>query len=108
DPPRLRPPVAAKPLELRLREPPLTRRSVDDLELFGLARDGPQQPVAPLLRLVLVAGGEQGVQGERRVAEPAVPVVPVPNASELLGEGRRGGRDDPAGRRVRQRLERDR
>ena len=49
----------------------------------------------------------QRVQRERRVAQPAVAVVPVAHAADRLGQrgGRRG--DDAAGRRVRQRLERD-
>ena len=57
--------------------------------------------------LLDVAGGHQRVEGERRVAQPAEAVVPVAHAADELRQ-RRGGRgDDPAGRRVRERLERD-
>ena len=73
----------------------------------GSPADGAQQPVAPGARLVGVAGVEQREQRERGVAQPAVAVVPVAHAAELLGQrGRRRG-DDPAGRRVGERLERD-
>ena len=57
--------------------------------------------------LLAIAAGEQRVERERRVAQPAVAVVPVAHAAELLGQrGRRRG-DDAAGRRVGERLERD-
>jgi hypothetical protein len=56
-------------------------------------------------RLLVVAGVEHGEQRQRRVAEPAVAVVPVADAADVLRErGRRRG-DDPARGRVRKRLE---
>ena len=73
----------------------------------GLPGDRPQQPLAPRRGLVDVAAHHQRVEREGGVAQPAVAVVPVAHAAELLGQrrGRRG--DDAAGRRVGQRLERD-
>src|SRR4051812_28416672 len=58
DPDWFRTLVPREPVELQLRESPLPRRPVDDLELFWLSRDGAQEPVAPLLRLLLVAGAQ--------------------------------------------------
>ena len=51
-------------------------------------------------RLGLRQGAEidEGARGHRGVAQPAVPVVPVAHAAELLGERRRRGREDRAGR----------
>ncbi len=73
----------------------------------GAAGGGAQQPVAPGARLVVVAGVHQRQQRERGVAQPAVAVVPVARAADLLGQRRRRRRDDAAGRRVGQRLEGD-
>ena len=62
---------------------------------------------AERLRLLREAEPEQRVEGEGGVANPGVAVVPVPAAAELLREARRRGRDDGAGRRERQQLERE-
>ncbi len=58
--------------------------------------------------LPVEAEGVQAPEGERRVADPGVAVVPVPFAAAGLRQ-RRGGRGEQrAGRRVRQALERQR
>ena len=107
DPDRLRPLVAGQPGQLELGQPPLAGRAVHDLEVVRVAGDGSQQPAPPGLRLVLVAALEQGVEGEGRVAEPAVAVVPVADAAELLRQRRRRRGDDAAGRLVGQCLQDD-
>src|SRR5256885_936483 len=56
----------------------------------GTPGGGANQPVAPRDRLVFVACGEQGQQAERGVAQPSVAVVPVTDATDLLGQGRGG------------------
>ena len=84
---------------------PLPGHPVEDLQPVGAAGDRPQQPLPPVGRLLGVAGLHQRLQGERRVAQPAVPVVPVARAAQLLRQRGRRGRDDAAGRRVGQRLE---
>ena len=74
---------------------------------LGVAGHRAQQPRAPRERLFLVTGVQQRDEHERRVAQPAVAVVPVAHAAELLGK-RGGGRgEDGAGARVGQRLERE-
>ena len=73
----------------------------------GRARRRAQQPVAPGARLVVVAGVHQRKQRQRRVAQPAEAIVPVATAAEHLRQRCRRRRDDAAGGRVGQRLERD-
>ena len=97
--------VAVQPVDLVLGEPPLTGRAVHDLEIGRIAGDGPQEPVPPALGFLLVARHHERVEGEGGVPQPAVAVVPVADASELLGQRRRGGGDDAPRRRVGERLE---
>ena len=104
---RLRALVAGEPRHLPFGQAPLAGDAVHDLHLVGAAGDGAQQPVAPRLRLLVVAGVHQREQRERRVAQPAEAVVPVARAAELLRQRRGRRRDDAAGRRVGQRLQRD-
>ncbi len=107
DPHRPAPFVAGQPIEREFRQTPLPLHSVSDLQFVRAAGHGPQQPFAPGRRLLGVAGRDQGEQRHRRVAQPAIAIVPVAAAAELLGQrgGRRG--DDPAGRRIGQRLQGD-
>ena len=108
DPDGLRALVPGKPSDLVLGEAPLARGPVHDLELIGRSGHRAQQPVAPSPRLLVVSEADERVQRERRVTQPAVAVVPVAHAADPLGQRRGRRRDDPAGRRVRERLERDR
>ena len=99
--------VARKPRHFPFGEAPLARDAVHHLELLRPARDRARQPVAPALRLLVIAGVHQGEQRQRRVAHPAEAVVPVAVAADPLGQ--RGGRrrHDAAGRAEGERLERD-
>ena len=49
----------------------------------------------------------QSEQGECGVAEPAIAVIPIPHAAELLGKRRRGSGDNAAGWSVGQSFQRD-
>ena len=80
---------------------------VHDLEVVGVAGDGAQQPVPPEPRLVDVPGVDQRLDGQGRVAQPAVAVVPVALAAEVLGQRGGGGRDDAAGLLVRHQAQRE-
>ena len=82
--------VAGEVVELALGELAATVDAVHDLEVLGVSRDRPQQPVAPAPRLVGVAGPDERLEREGRVAQPAEAVVPVAFAAEVLRE--RGGR----------------
>jgi hypothetical protein len=105
DPDRRRALIARQPVELELGEAPFTGGPVHDLHLLRRPGDGAQEPVAPGARLLGVAGGQQRVQAEGRVTQPAVAVVPVPHSAKLLGQGRCRCRDDPTGRCVCERLQ---
>ena len=54
--------VARQPGHLPFRQPPLAGDAVHDLHLVRAAGDRPQQPFAPRLRLVVVAGIHQREQ----------------------------------------------
>ena len=69
---------------------------VHDLQVLWVAGDGAQQPVAPEPRLGEIPRRQQRLQGERGVAQPAEPVVPVAHAPDVLGQARRGCGNDPA------------
>ena len=74
----------------------------------GALGDPVAQPLGEPGRLLHESQPEQRTHRERGVPHPGVAVVPVALAAHLLGErGGRGG-DEPAGRRVRHELERDR
>ena len=66
------------------------------------------QPVHERRGLFGEAEPQQPVERERRVADPGVAVVPVAPAAELLGQRGRRRRDERAGRRVGQQLQRQR
>ena len=107
DPYRLGALVAGQPRQLELDQASLPRDAVHHLDVLGIAGDRTQQPVPPRARFVDVARSQEGEESERRVAQPAVPVVPVTDPAERFRKrGRRGG-DDPSGRRVRERLQRE-
>jgi hypothetical protein len=99
--------VAGEPRQLELGEHALAGQAVHDLELRRGAGGGAEEPVAPRGGLLVVAAVHEGEQREGGVAQPAVAVVPVARAAQVLGE-RGGGRgDDAAGGREGQRLEGD-
>ncbi|OUD96467.1 hypothetical protein CMMCAS03_00465 [Clavibacter michiganensis subsp. michiganensis] len=97
--------VAGQAREVALGEVPLAAQPVHDLHVARIPGDRPEEPRAPLVGLALEAVREEHLQGERRVAEPHVAVVPVAGPAELLGEARGRRRDDAAGVLVRQRAE---
>ncbi len=107
DPDRPRALVAGQPVELHLGQPPLARQAVHDLQVGGAPRGGAKEPRAPRLGFLDLSGVEQHEQRERGIPQPAEAVVPVTRAAELLGQGGRRRGDDPPGRSVGQRLERD-
>src|SRR5689334_17972757 len=61
----------------------------------------------PRARFSGVAVVDQRQQGEGGVTNPAIAIVPVTRAADLLGERCRRSRDDAARRRIRERLQRD-
>src|SRR3954471_12276445 len=84
DPDRLGALVAGKVTQFELREPTLPADPVHDLDLGRVARTDPQEEVAEAQRLVGIAGAEQRLEREHRVSQPAVAVVPVAYAPDVL------------------------
>ena len=79
---------------------------VHDLRFACRVRpNGLLEPMDEVGGLGLIPNGEQGIQDQRRVAQPGVAVVPVPRATHLFRQ--RGGRrrDDCASRLVSQQLQ---
>ena len=74
----------------------------------GAVADLVGDEVEEAVRLVVEAERVQPPQRERRVAHPAVSVVPVPFPARRLGERRGGGGQQRARGRVRQALQRER
>gem|GEM_PF-5584553 len=99
--------VAGQPRNLQLGQPAIARDAVHDLQLIGVSRHRAQQPLAPRLGLFAIAGVEQGVQRQRRVAQPAMAVVPIAAAAQRFRQRRGGRRDDPARRLKSQQFQRD-
>ena len=99
--------VAGQPRHFELGQAPLAGDAVHDVQLLGQAGGSAQQPCAPGGRLVAIAGVEERVQRQRRIANPTVAVVPIAWSAQRLGQRRRRRRDDPARRRERQQLQRD-
>ena len=97
----------AQPGQLHLGQAALAVDAVHDLQVLGVPRYGPQQPVAPGSGLFRVARREQRLQRQGGVAEPAKTVVPVPLAAQFFRQGGGHGRHDSAGRCERQRFQRD-
>jgi hypothetical protein len=68
DPYRTRLLVAGQPAQHILVQPPFPAEAVHDLEIFWIAGDRAQRPVAPLDRLLDVAGRHKRVEREGGVA----------------------------------------
>lgn len=87
-------PVAGERVELPLQQVALAADAVDDLHLARVARDRPQQPRSPVVGGLQEAVRHEGLERQRRVAQPHEPIVPVAFTAELLRQrGGRGGDD---------------
>ena len=104
---RPRPLVAGEVVEGLLLRHRLAVDAVHDLEVASSLGDvGDEMEV--VVRLPVEAERVEAPQRERRVADPAVAVVPVALAARRLGQRGRRRRDDGAARRVGQALQRER
>ena len=79
---------------------------VQPLRVPAGALDAPVHPAEVRLRLGQRAEIDQDAGGHRRVAQPAVPVVPVAHAADLLRQRAGRRREDRAGRLVAQAAQR--
>ena len=85
DPHRARARVAVEMRQLALGEVRLAENVVEHLQLGPAQARRVQHPVQEGVRLFPIAQREERAQGERRVAQPAVAVVPIANAAERSG-----------------------
>ena len=99
--------ITGKPVNVGLAQNAFAAEAVHDLHLRGTASRRPKEPIAPRRRLVEVARIHERQQCERRVAQPAEAIVPVPLAADPFGKRRRRRGHQSTGRSIRQRLERD-
>ena len=107
DPDRLRAFIAGQPVGFPLQQAALARDAIHDLHVGGRTRRGAQQPMVPGQCFFRIAGVHQDHERKGGVAQPAEAIVPIAAAAELLRQRRGGRRDDAAGRRIGQRLQRD-
>ena len=98
--------ITGQPWQLVLGKAPRAVQPVHDLQVCRVSRDRPQEPFAPRASFVDEPAGQERLQREGRVSQPAVSIVPVATASEVLGQRRRRSRDDAAGGSVGEPLER--
>ncbi len=108
DPHRSRAVVAGQVIERRLRQVALAADPVHDLQpaLLGLRDLGDEEE--EVVRLPVEPERVERPEHEGGVADPRVAVVPVARAARRLGQRRRRGCDQRAGRRVREPLQRER
>src|SRR5262249_15416427 len=66
-----------------------------------------RQPIHETGGLLGETDAHQGIEREGSVAKPTVPVVPVADAADLLGQARGQGRDDRSSRLICHQLERE-
>jgi hypothetical protein len=100
NPHRAGPCVPREPVQLQLRQAALASQPIHDVRRRWPTRRCPQQPAAPRPRFLPVAGVQERVEGEGGIPEPAVAVVPVAYATELLGQRGRGRGDHAPGRHI--------
>ena len=84
DPHRAAVVIAGQPRDLTFGQPALAGEAVHDLHLRGVPRRRAQQPFAPGARLAAIAGAEQRVERQRRVADPAEAVIPVARPARAI------------------------
>ena len=97
DPHRLRARIAGEVVERRLRQLPAAVDPVHDLQRAVVGRLDVGDELHELVGLPVEPEPVEGLEGERRVAHPRVPVVPVALAARGLGQ--RGGRRRHGGAR---------
>src|SRR6185312_13594602 len=104
---RRRPAIAREPGRVPLFQATRAIHTIHDAHLLRLAGYRAQQPVAPPLRFgVVIAGIDQSHEGERRVANPAESIVPVPVSAWPFGKRGRGGGNNSATAVIDHRLQR--
>jgi hypothetical protein len=99
------PGVAVQVIERALRQIGFAVDAVHDLQLRRRGCADPRQVTAEAPRFTAITGDRQRVEHESRVAQPAIPVVPVAAPADLLGQRCGGCRDQRPRRGVDQQLD---
>ena len=97
--------VAGQPAQLELGKTARASDVVHDLNFACRPCARSQEPVTKRAGLLDVAPDHERIDGEARVAQPTVAVVPVAHAAQCLGERGRERGDHAAGRLVSEALE---
>ena len=97
--------VAFKPRDLVFSKPTLAGDAIHRLQIVRIARHSPYQPFSPRSGLVVKPCGQQSIERERGVAQPAETVVPVARTPGLFRKRCGRGGDDAPGLPMCQRLE---
>ncbi len=108
DPDRPRSPISGQPVEDAFGRRLVAVQVVEDVELGPGQPGGLQQPLEEGVGLVGKAEPVECPDRERRVAQPAEPVIPVERAADSLGQGRGRRGDDRTRGSVDQELEGER
>ena len=107
DPHRLGIFVPASHSNLEFLQAPFALHAVDNLHLRRAPRDSAQEPVPPRTRFLDKTRVHQSEKGEGRIAQPAIPIIPVAHAADFFRQRSRRRRDDATGGRVGESFERD-
>jgi hypothetical protein len=78
--------VSGQPRNNQLRQPSLATHPIHYLDLARATGDCPSKPIAPCLRLLVVAEMHQGQERKGGISQPAITIIPVPYAAEPLGK----------------------
>ena len=94
---RLRVAIAAQMCQLHLLKVTLATNAVHDLQVFSVGVRETAQPVGEGAGLLGKAEHVEGVERERRVAQPCETIIPVAHTADMLRQRCGWGRDDSTG-----------
>jgi hypothetical protein len=105
NPHRRRSPITRKPIRNPFCQLPLSINSIDRLNLIRRTRSSSQQPLPPRNRLIYITRLHQHQQRKRRIAQPAVSIIPVARSPHSLRQRSRHRRDNSSRWPIRQSLQ---
>src|SRR5215472_1555303 len=96
--------VTGQPRNLPLEQTPLAGNAIHDLILRRLSGNGSHQPVTQRRGLAVKSRVHESQESKCRIPQPAITIIPVPLATQLLRKRRCGRGNDSARRRICERL----
>lgn len=97
--------IAGQPVRFPFLQAAFAGNAVQRLQLIRRTGNGALDPIAKCRRFVAVPGLQQRDQREHRIAQPAVAIVPVTGAAQMLRQRGSGRGDDAAGGQITQPLQ---